>query len=226
MVIANEKPTEKKRNTSEVNRSGQNRSRGLSHLLSKAGIQGIRRKVPLELRNSRNSLADTQREEANLPNCPCCNKPIARWAIKCRHCTSDVDWVSINELIPCRPHDKEALEKREMALMERPRVRSRMDIKRMDKENAKKELQLEKARLLLEEARLEKERREKVRLEKELQDWEKAREHFNLRRQKAQVELAKAKKLKDKEHFTAFLIAAGISCGSIVLVVIGRWLVT
>ena len=110
--------------------------------------------------------------------------------------------------------------------MERPRVRSRMDIERMNKENAKKELQLEKARLLLEEARLEKERREKVRLDKERRDWERARENFDLRQRKKQVVLAKAKKRKDKEHFKAFLIAAGISCGSIVLVVIGRWLVT
>jgi len=220
MVIANDKPTEKKSTANKLDRSIHGQSRGLSHILSKVSISGVRHSPSRDATHSRNRLS--------VSKCPSCTGSIPEWAIKCRHCASDVDWVCVNELIPCRPQDKEDVEKKEIALMERPRIRSRIDRERRNiaKENEKKHLQLEKAQRLLEEARLEKERRELARLEKELRDREIAREYYRLKKLKAQAEIAKAKKLKDKEHFKAFLIAAGISCGSIVLVVIGRWLVT
>lgn len=41
--------------------------------------------------------------------CPWCAAPIEDKVIKCRYCTSSIEWVDITDLRPCKPEDKELL---------------------------------------------------------------------------------------------------------------------
>jgi len=48
-------------------------------------------------------------KEAGMCKCPWCAAPIEDKVIKCRYCTSSIEWVDITDLEPCKPEDKELL---------------------------------------------------------------------------------------------------------------------
>jgi hypothetical protein len=48
-------------------------------------------------------------KEAAMPKCPWCAGSVEDNVFKCKHCTSNIEWVNITRLSPCRPQDKESL---------------------------------------------------------------------------------------------------------------------
>ena len=49
-------------------------------------------------------------QENRLPHkCPWCAGRIECNVSKCRHCTSDIEWVDIYALEPCKPQDRESV---------------------------------------------------------------------------------------------------------------------
>ena len=48
-------------------------------------------------------------KEAAMPKCPWCAGSVEDNVFKCKHCASNIEWVNITRLSPCRPQDKESL---------------------------------------------------------------------------------------------------------------------
>ena len=90
-----------------------------------------------EIRELKNLLAQQQEKEAALPKCPWCAGAIVENVFKCRHCASDIEWVSINGLVPCRPQDKEDVEKKETALQKQLVEKARLEKKRQEEKRQK-----------------------------------------------------------------------------------------
>lgn len=52
---------------------------------------------------TRQAILDLQEKEARMPKCPWCAGPVENNVSKCRHCTSDIEWVGGEQ---CKPEDK------------------------------------------------------------------------------------------------------------------------
>jgi hypothetical protein len=96
-------------------------------LIGRFGQLKAQNNTKKEIRELKNLLAQQQKKEAALPKCPWCAGAIVENVFKCRHCSSDIEWVSINGLVPCRPQDKEEVEKKETALQKQLVEKARLE---------------------------------------------------------------------------------------------------
>jgi hypothetical protein len=60
-----------------------------------------------EQEKTTNAILNQQNKEASMLKCPWCAGPVENNVSKCRHCTSDIEWVNITMLEPCKPENKE-----------------------------------------------------------------------------------------------------------------------
>lgn len=65
--------------------------------------------------STRQAILNLQNKEEGMPKCPWCAGTIEEKVSKCRHCTSDIAWVNVNELLVCKPQDKDVLTQQELA---------------------------------------------------------------------------------------------------------------
>ena len=116
-------------------KEGMNESDGLLNAMGHMAGMRQRDKTNKEIRELKQVITQQQQKEASLPKCPWCAGPIEPNVFKCRHCSSDIEWVKINGPVPCRPQDKDetikAEEARKIKLRE---MQKAVEKKRQEKE--------------------------------------------------------------------------------------------
>lgn len=190
MFTSNDPSTKKMGDRRKADHSQEIHSRGISNVFAKTRLRNAGYQSWAKLASLRNTGTELQKK-ASLTECPWCAGSISMGVYKCRHCASDIQWVSINDPIPCRPQDRDLVEQEQQTLLAKQREKARIERERAkskaeresrerrrrekerrdrDRETAKKRQQLEKARQQRLREGHEKEWREQARREKELQD--------------------------------------------------------
>jgi hypothetical protein len=85
-----------------------NKSDGFMNAMGHMVGMRQREKTNKEIRELKQVITQQHQKEASLPKCPWCAGPIERNVSKCRHCTSNIGWVNITYLQPCKPQDRMA----------------------------------------------------------------------------------------------------------------------